>query len=41
MRGEMKKKVHSSAFKFKVALEAIRGEKRAAHISAVVCDPDW
>ena len=32
MRGQMKKKGHSAAFKFKVALEAIKGEKTAAEL---------
>jgi len=29
MQGQMKKKGHSAAFKFKVALEAVKGEKTA------------
>ena len=28
----MKKKPHSAEFKFKVAIEAIRGEKTTAHL---------
>lgn len=32
MEGQMKKKGHSAAFKFKVALEAVKGEKTAAEL---------
>lgn len=32
MQGQMKKKGHSAAFKFKVVLEAVKGEKTAAEL---------
>lgn len=34
MRGIMKRKAHSSEFKFKVALEAVRGDKTTSELCA-------